>query len=278
MTTTITTLNITLDPSLEDGAQPTTPPGDNLVADFMAADSAAFRALAAQAGGRSTVDDELGLSMGDAGSPCPFGNVAHATRPLTAPAVAEAVRRLHRFYRTAPGGPFLIFTPWSLGDLRDDGFDIAGHPPLMIRAAGIELPNPGSCRIVRVSDGPAVADFDRTLAEAYPADALLPYGTQPVLVTEGVLETPWQLVTGYVGDQPVATAGAYATDQVVAVEAVSTRPGFRRQGIGGLVTAAAAATAPNVPAALLSSDAGRHVYEMLGFIAVSRFTLWVGNR
>ncbi len=272
------TTNTTLDPALENGTSASTQPGDNLLADFISADAAGFRALALHAGGRAIVDDELGLSMGDGGSACYFGNVAHAARPLTEAGAREAVRRLRRFYGDAPGGPFLVFTPWPLGDLRSDGFALAGHPPLMVRPVGAELPQVEGAGIVHAVTAQEVRDFDQTLAEAYPADALLPYGTRPPLFGTGVSDTGWKLVTAYVGDQPVATAAAFASDQVVAIDAVSTRPLFRGRGIGALVTATAASTAPTVPAALLSSDGGRPVYARLGFLPVMRFTLWVGER
>lgn len=274
-TRTASTLETT---TLETGSGPTTPPGDNLLTDFARAEAAAYRALAQQAGGRSTFDDELGLAMSDAGSPCYFGNVAYATRPLDGDGAREAVRRVRRFYDGGAGGPYLLLTPWSLGDLGPDSFVLAGHPPLMVRPAGGAVPASGDARIVHARSATDVADFDQTLSEAYPAEALLPYGTQPALFTAGIVDTGWELVTAYLGDQPVATAGAYATDQVVAIEAVSTRPSFRGRGLGALVTAAAAATSDGVPAALLSSDAGRSVYEAIGFLPVMRFTLWIGDR
>lgn len=273
-----------LDPTLEDGASTGTPAGDNLLNDFVRADSAAFRALAEQAGGRSAVDDELGLSMGDAASACLFGNVAHASRPLDATAATEAIVRIRQFYAASSGGPFLLFTPWSLGDLRTEQFQLAGHPPLMVRPprtdrrSVADTPPVDGVRIVEAASAAEVVDFDQTLTEAYPADALLPYGAHPRLFTDGVTAVGWQLINAYLGDQPVATAGAFASDHVVAIEAVSTRPAFRGRGIGALATDAAANIAPNLPAALLASDPGRPVYERLGFLTVLRFTLWIGSR
>jgi hypothetical protein len=279
------TTTTSLDPSLEDGVSPATPAGDNLLHDFLTADAAAFRALADQAGGRSTVDDELGLSMGDAASACFFGNVAHASRPLNGAAAAEAIVRIRRFYAASTGGPFLLFTPWSLGDLRTNQFQLAGHPPLMVRPPTAsrdrstdDTHGADGVRVVQAASPAEVLDFDQTVAEAYPADALLPYGTQPRLFTDDAVASGWKLISAYLGDQPVATAGAFASDCVVAIEAVSTRSAYRGRGIGALVTEAAANTAPHLPTALLASDPGRPVYEMIGFLSVMRFTLWVGRR
>ncbi len=223
--------------------------------------------------------------MGDASSVCFFGNVAHASRPLDVAAAAEAIVRIRRFYAASGGGPFLLFTPWSLGDLRTSEFQLAGHPPLMVRPPRADGDGPvagartvDDVRIIEATSPAEVVDFDQTVTEAYPAEALLPYGSRPRLFTDDAAANGWRLINAYLGDQPVATAGAFASDRVVAIEAVSTRPTFRGHGIGALVTDAAASTTADVPAALLASDSGRPVYERLGFLAVTRFTLWVARR
>jgi GNAT superfamily N-acetyltransferase len=279
------TTTTALDPCLEDGTSATTPAGDNLLNDFVKAEGTGYRALAEQAGGRSTVDNELGLSMGDAASPCLFGNVAHVSRPLDAAEATEAIARVRRFYAASSGGPYLLFTPWSLGDLRAEQFQLAGHPPLMARSprtdrwrsleGGRDIEG---ARVIEAATPAEILDFDQTVTEAYPANALLPYGSQPRLFTDEIAASGWKLIDAYLGDQPVATAAAFASDSVVAIEAVSTRPAFRGRGIGALATDAAANTAPNVPAALLASDSGRPVYERLGFLPLMRFTVWVGLR
>ena len=87
-----------------------------------------------------------------------------------------------------------------------------------------------------------------------------------------------RLFVGYEDGRPVATAVGTVTDSVVAVEVVSTRPECRGKGYGAAITAAATMAAPHLPAALVSSDLGRRVYEGLGYLAVLRYTLWVGTR
>ena len=123
---------------------------------------------------------------------------------------SEAIRRLRAFYAAAPGGPFLLFTPWSFGDLSAAGFALAGHPPLMVRfAPHAEQPAPDDVVLVDARTPDEVADFDRTLTEAYPAGALLPYGSHPALFTGGITGTAWRLLVAYRGDDPVATAAAF---------------------------------------------------------------------
>ena len=68
------------------------------------------------------------------------------------------------------------------------------------------------------------------------------------------------------------------SDELVLVEAVSTRAECRGRGYGAAITAAATAARTERPAALLSSDPGRGVYEPLGYLPITRFSLWIGAR
>ncbi len=132
--------------------------------------------------------------------------------------------------------------------------------------------------VVEVTTPAQLADFEQTLAEAYPTPELLPFGSQPRMFGDDVLRSGWRLYVGYEAGRPVATAAAYPTDRVVAVEVVSSRSECRGRGYGAAITAAASAAGPDRPAVLVSSDLGRGVYEGLGFVAIFRYTLWVGHR
>ena len=79
---------------------------------------------------------------------------------------------------------------------------------------------------------------------------------------------------GWMGDRPVCTAGTIVHAGVNLVEWVSTSPDAPGKGFGASITFAAATADPASPAVLLSSDAGRPVYERLGFVALALWTLW----
>ena len=70
---------------------------------------------------------------------------------------------------------------------------------------------------------------------------------------------------------------AFVDEDVVAVEAVSTRDECRGRGYGAAITAAATASA-DAPALLVASDLGRGVYANLGYLPILRYTLWLGMR
>jgi hypothetical protein len=276
----MTTITAPQATELENGTRATTPARDNSLLDFARAEAAAYAALARAAGGEVAHDESLGLRMADAGSPAPFANLAHLTRPIGAAQADALAAALHDFYGARPGGPFLVFSPFPTPDLSVHGFHLAGHPPFMLRppqpdeAATIR----SDVRVVEVTTPDGLEVFERTIAEAYPAPEVLPFGSQPRLLGEGVLGSGWHLYLGVVDNQPVATAASFVTDEIVAVEAVSTRAECRGRGYGAVATSAATLAAPDRPAALVASDLGRGVYAQLGYVPILRYTLWVGVR
>jgi hypothetical protein len=76
----------------------------------------------------------------------------------------------------------------------------------------------------------------------------------------------------------VATSAAYVHDGMTDVEWVSSRPETRGRGVGAAVTWAATLVDPALPAMLIASDLGQPVYERMGYLRLTRFTLWVGTR
>ena len=264
---------------LEDGRRAATPDGDNLVLDYARAEADAFGAMTAAKGGRRLDDEDAGLHLRDMAVGSPFGNVAALTRAVGETESADVVARLRGFYGEVPGGPFLVFSPWPTGDWTEHGMILVGHPPLMFRPAGPATTTttaPG-LRVVEAGDEDVLADFERTLIEAYPAPEMQPW-ERGAMFAPAVLDSAWRLFVGYEGDEPVATAGAWVSPAVTLVELVSTRPECRGKGYGAALTAAASVVAPDQPAMLIASDDGRGVYDRLGYLPLQRHTLWLGLR
>ena len=262
---------------LEDGRHAATPDGDNLVLDYARAEAAAFGAMTAAAGGRLLDDDEAGLHLRDMGVGTPFGNVALLTRPVADADTPAVIERLRSFYDGHPGGPFLVFSPWRTTDWSASGFVRVGHPPLMFRPVGEARTTAEGLRVVQVADEDTLADFERTLIEAYPTPEMQPW-QRGAMLAPGVLDSNWRFFVGYEGDTPVATAAGYVSPAVTLVELVSTRPEVRGRGYGAALTAAASVVAPDQPAMLIASDDGRGVYDGLGYLPLQRHTLWLGLR
>jgi hypothetical protein len=93
-----------------------------------------------------------------------------------------------------------------------------------------------------------------------------------------VLGTAWRFFVGYRDGRPVATAAAYVTDAVALIEMVAVLPEARNGGVGAAMTAAATLTEPTRPAVLIASDLGRPTYDRLGYLPLTRYSLWLGQR
>jgi GNAT superfamily N-acetyltransferase len=260
------------DEILEDGANANTPDGDNLVLDYVRAEAAAYRDIAQTNGGRTFTNDELGLHLTDLALPTPFGNTAHLTRPITAATRPLVVDALRDFYLGVAGGPALLFSSWPTPDLSADGFAPVGHPPLMLRLSAPTPPTDFDIR--RVRDEGGLADFERTMIEAYPVVEMQPW-VRGSFLAPAILDTAWHLFVAYDDGRPVATAGAYVTDRLLIVELVSARPETRGRGVGAAITAAATAAASDRPAMLIASDLGQGVYRGLGYLSLLRQSLWI---
>jgi hypothetical protein len=272
------TANGTDDEALETGYRDSTRAGDNALLDFARGEADGFAAIAAAAGGRVESHTDLGLRLADNGSPSPFGNTAHLTKPIGDDATPAMVAALRDFFGAASGGPFLVFSPWPTGDLSRHGFHLVGHPPLMLRAPTVPvLPTNPKLRISPVGTGDDLADFEQTLVEAYPVPELQPWQPEAFLRPE-VLSSRWRFFVGYEDDRCVATAAAWLCDTVTVVEQVSVRDGCRGRGYGAAITAAATHAVPGTTAMLISSDLGRSIYDQLGYTPLLRYTLYAGTR
>jgi GNAT superfamily N-acetyltransferase len=77
------------------------------------------------------------------------------------------------------------------------------------------------------------------------------------------------------GGEAVGTATAFNDAGVVGIYAISTVPPFRRRGIGGALTRAAAAFDPSRPAVLQASEMAIPLYRSIGFDRGGAFRTWV---
>jgi hypothetical protein len=267
------------DEVLETGYGPGAPPGDNLLNDFVQGEADAFAELGRARGARVEDDDEFGLMMTDGASASLFANPAVLRRPLLEHEWPEVARRMHAFYGAGPGGGFLVFSGWPTPDLRELGFGAVGHPPLMLRSPGdIPTSTPAGFELRRVDDAASSAQFERTLVLGYPIPEIDPDTVGHAIGADPGAARRWQHYLGLLDGEPVATGSAYLGRHHVHIEFISTLPDARGRGIGHAVTAAATRADPALPALLIASDLGRPVYDRMGYLTITRFTMWAGHR
>lgn len=173
-----------------------------------------------------------------------------------------------------PDRPLSLVSAVATPDLGGRGWELVGHPPLMVRAArGDGPPYPAELTITEVVEEPGLEVFERTLVDSYPDPTLQPYAWGSFLDGRA-LGGATRYFTGFVAGRPVATALGHTAAGVNAVEMVATTAAARGRGYGAALTWAATTVEPTLPAVLIASDLGRPVYEALGFHAVSRWTFW----
>lgn len=137
------------------------------------------------------------------------------------------------------------------------------------------LDPPRNLAIERVCTARQIAAFAEVVAANWqpPDQTVIRFYSRavPVLLANAC---PMQLFVGYLDDEPVATAELFTSGSLGGLYSVSTRPEFRRRGIGSAVTWHAAEWARCAGArtlALQSSEAGQSVYARLGFKACCNF-------
>jgi GNAT superfamily N-acetyltransferase len=217
------------------------------------------------------------VAAGDQGSPSLFLNAGILRQPVVDgddPVLAD----VDAFLAARPGGPGCLFSPWPTPDLTDRGWQLAGHPPLMVLPAGATAPSPpAALRVAEVGQGAEADDFGRVLVEGYPVTELQPYQPGSVFAAEAFRDGRRGWI-GYEDDRAVAAAIGLEQDDVVGVHFVATLPDARGKGYGEALTWAAANPGLGRPSILVSSDLGRRVYERMGYLAIDRWTLWVVPR
>lgn len=253
------------------------PSEDTLVRAYVDAFADMIETQARAAGGRVLGDDAMLLA--DAGSPGAYLNGGVLRAPLHEQAADEVVARMTEFFAGAPGGPWMLFSATPTPDLRPHGLQPVGHPPLMFRPAGGERrPPPDDLEIVEATDPDTLRVLERTLFDGYPMPELRDLGAGAFLPDALLADDRFRFYLGLVAGEPVGTSMAHLGQSMSHVEWVSATSSVRGRGYGEAMTWAATLVLPDRPSMLISSDDGRRTYERMGYLPLTRFTLWIGSR
>ena len=77
------------------------------------------------------------------------------------------------------------------------------------------------------------------------------------------------------GGEPVAAAAGFVGSGVVNLCGAATLPAARRTGAWGALVRARMADAPDLPALAYTSDFSRPGFVHMGFLPITRFTIWL---
>lgn len=253
--------------ALTTGWEADLPAEDSLLRAFVLTSAARGEALAAATGGRTRRTEAASFADGE--SPVLFDNAVILLAPTTADGARAVVADALAFF--PPERPFVVLSAWPIPGAGDLGIRLMGHPPFMFRPAG--PPGPGArdsaLDLREVADGADLEVFWRTLTGAYPMPA-----DDSVLARAGVLHSGVRLWVGYEGDRPVGTAGAWVAHGTNDVEWVSVYDDCRGKGYGEALTWAATRADPRLPGVLIASDPGQPVYERMGYVRLTRLSMW----
>ena len=242
-----------------------TPVEDNLLRRFLH-NQADLTALLATSGGG---DVEVGTDvvMGWYDTDVVYSNMAVALQPITEP----TLDRVERFYG---GRPATLLSAWPTGDLSSRGWQLVGHPMLVVRGRGhLDLtPAPG------VSTDVVCSPDELRLAEQIAVDAYpLPGARVGTAFREPLLDSPYLVRLGLLDGEPVAVAASHPARGVQNLCLAATLPAGRHRGVWSALVAARVNDEPDLPTVAFTSDDSRPGFVKLGFLPVLRLTLWLRN-
>ncbi len=260
--------------ALADGWGTSTPRDDNFTREYAEAQGDLAEALGQALSAPTLRTDDFVVL--DRHLPFAFENIAVLLRPVfdaDDPVLGEIA---HFFRPDDENTPFLVMSLTPLPSMTARGWSLIGHPPLMLRPPGsADPPTPAGVEIIPVRDAATLATFDHTLIEAFPVPEMRGRRSydEPILGLDNQ-----RLWLGLLDGEPVATAGAWISETFVDVEWISVAPNARGRGVGEAMTWMPTLVDPELPAMLIASDLGRPIYERMGFLPISRLTLWTGVR
>lgn len=252
------------DRPLETGWLPDTPVDDSLLRSF-AFNQAEVNARWADAdGGRSA--QSAAVAMADTGGTIPYYNQAFLLRPLTG-ADDIVLDEVDEFYRGVDR-PISLLSMWPTPDLSARGWRLEGHPMVVARGPwGGDPRRPGDDALAREIGDDELGEFERVFVEGYP----MPGATFPTgLPARGI-----RLRLGLAGGEAVAAAAGFVGHGVVNLCGAATLPAARRTGVWGALVRARMADAPELAAVAYTSDFSRPGFVHLGFLPITRFTIWL---
>lgn len=264
---------------LTTGWEPALDPHDTMLRRYLAAWTAQCEAFTTSVGGATVVTDRW--SWSDAPRPTDL----FTALTLLAPPPEDPTSLFDEIEATVDaGGPgeVHLWTAWPTPVLARRGWQLVGHPPLLLRppASMAGIPSvEGTATTTGVTSDDELDAWERTVVEGFPLGELLPH-------RPGTLAGPALLVDDRVtlrrGLDPtgstVSASALFVHDGLSLFALAATRPGARGAGHWRAHAADRLRAAPDLWTAGVFSDLSRPLAEAIGFVPVQRLTLWARPR
>jgi hypothetical protein len=252
--------------ALETGWLASTPVEDTLLRRYLH-NQADLNALLAAAGGGEVVRDPAAVLTWYA-TPVVFLNQAVLLQPPT----EQVLDEVDRFYA---GRSATLVSAWPTPDLTARGWQLMGHPTFVARGPQPGAVSPAAGVAVSVADTAAdLALAERLAVEGYPMPAAAGAPANSVFPA-GLLGSAFTVRLGHLDGRAVSVAASHVSRGVLNLCLAATLPQGRRRGVWEALAQARLADAPHLPAAATTSDFSRAGFEKLGFLPVTRLTMWV---
>lgn len=143
--------------------------------------------------------------------------------------------------------------------------------PVMVRPAGppVSAPVPG---VVQVTDEDGLAAAERVMIDGFPLPRYQPVVRGHALPPRLLGQPGWRFWLAYRDGEPGAAAYTYDDGTAVGLYWLATLPEFRSRGLGRAILNAAFAVHPEQDFTLVATEAGRPLYESIGFETVATAT------
>ena len=110
--------------------------------------------------------------------------------------------------------------------------------------------------------------------DGFPYRELQPYRPGVLLGERVLADERLRLWVGYEQDEPVCVGSLFVEAGVAAFSLGVTLPSARRRGYWAAMAGVRLVEAPGLPCVGVFSDMSRPSAEALGFLPITRFTLW----
>lgn len=255
---------------LTTGWEPDLADADSICLRWLRHWSAQLAAFAEAAGAR--VERNERYLLADHGRPASYFNAAVLLRPWGDDAAFAAL--VDEIAARAAGGTgaFYLWSLWPTPDLRTRGWELDGHPPLLVRPPSpVALDGPLPDRVRTTAE---LAAWERVVVEGYPMDDLQPFrpGT---LAAAALLDDPrLRLWTSSTNGTPVTASAQFVAHGLAGLALGVTLPGHRHAGHWANHLRLRLALEPDLWHVGVFSDFSRTGAERAGFVPIVRHTLW----
>lgn len=187
----------------------------------------------------------------------------------------DDLAEIEAFYESGTG-EFLLWSAWPTPDLSRRGWELVGYPPLLIRPpAGIQPPpTPPDVDVTRVRTPDELAEWERVAIEGYPMPELDLAHRGEVAHPSLLDDDRFGFWIGHHDGAAVSIGTSFVEHGIASFALAVTRPEARRLHHWQRHAVERLRHSPDVWMTGVFSDHSRPGAEQIGFIPITRLTLW----